>query len=83
MGTGCRLWGLRPSGLRKDSSEGAEETDVGRRFYSETVQGGEGMKEDRVFGLFLQYRHCVPLVLGSEWQKKLAGLMSTWLLLIL
>ena len=30
------------------------------------------MKEDRVFGLFLQYRHCVPLVLGSEWQKKLA-----------
>ena len=52
MGTGCRLWGLQPSRLWKDSSEGAEEIDVGRRFHSETA-GEEGMEEDRVLGLFL------------------------------
>ena len=37
-GTGCMLWGLRPCQLWKGSSEGAEETEVGRRFHSETGQ---------------------------------------------
>ena len=31
--------GLQPSRLWKDSSEGAEEIDVGRKFHSETVRG--------------------------------------------
>ena len=39
VGAGCRLWGLQPSRLWKDSSEGAEEIDIGRRFHSETVRG--------------------------------------------
>ena len=38
VGAGCRLWGLQPSRLWKDSSEGDEEVDVGR-FCSETVRG--------------------------------------------
>ena len=29
VGTGCRLWGLQPCQLWKDSSEGAEETEEG------------------------------------------------------
>ena len=36
MEASCRLGGLQPSGLWKDSSEGAEEIDVGRRFHSES-----------------------------------------------
>ena len=39
VGTGCRLWGLRPGRLWKDSNEGVEEIEVGRRFHSETVWG--------------------------------------------
>ena len=44
VGAGCRLWGLQPSRLWKDSSEGAKEIDVGRRFHLETA-GEEGMKD--------------------------------------
>ena len=37
--TGCSLWRLRPSRFWKDSSEGAEEIEVGRWFHSDTVRG--------------------------------------------
>ena len=47
--TGCRLWGLRPSRLRKNSSEGAEEIEVGRSFHSETV--GAGTRNERGQGV--------------------------------
>ena len=50
--TCCRSWGLQPSRLWKDSSEGAGEIEIGRRFHSETVWE-EGMKEDMVLGLLL------------------------------
>ena len=56
---------LRPSRLWKDSSEGAEEMDVGRRFHSETA-GEEGVKEDRVLGLFLVQSLCFPGVRVAE-----------------
>ena len=57
MRTGCSLCRLRPSRLWKDSSEGAEETEVGRWFHSDTVWGKK-VKEGRVLDLFLMQALC-------------------------
>ena len=52
---GCVGFGLVDSGR----TQGAEETEVGRRFHSETVRGGEeGIKEDRMLGLCLVKSLC-------------------------
>ena len=77
VGPGWRLRRLRPSRLWRDSREGAEETAVGRRFRSATVRGRKGWK--RTWCCVCSWcSRCAPLVLGSQWWKKLAGFMSTW-----
>ena len=61
----------------KASSEEAEEIAVGRWFRSETAQGKEeGLRGQFFLNLFLVCNLCAPLILGSEWRKKLAGFMS-------
>ena len=74
---GCGDCGLVDSG-----SEGAEKNRGREEVPYRYCTGEEGMKEDSVLGLFW-YSGCFHLVLGSEWRKKLSGLMSTRPLLIL
>ena len=57
------------------------EIGVGRRFQSETVLGKEWQRTWCCACSWCSV--CAPLVLGSEWWKKLAGFMSTRPLLIL
>ena len=65
MGTGWRLWRLRPSRLWKASREGTEEIAVERRFHSETVRGKKEWKKTRCCACsWCSFGD--PLVLGPE-----------------
>ena len=69
----------------EDSSEWAEEANIGRKFHSE-ITGEEAVKEDMVFGLLVLLvlvtntscywcSLCAPLAQGSEWRKMFAGFL--------
>ena len=57
---------------------------MGRRFHSEPIRGKKEWKTGQGVGSVPGACNlCAPLVLGSEWRKKLAGFMSTRPLLLL
>ena len=73
LAAGCGDCSLVDSGRIPYSMQGAEEKAVGRGFHSETVWRKTEWKRTRCCAC-PWCSLCAPLVLGSQWVKKLAGL---------
>ena len=70
--TGSRLQRLRPSRLWKDSSEGAEDIEVGRRFHS-TLYGGRKSERGQGVGSVPDAGVVLPWSLGQSGGRNSLG----------